>query len=116
MLPSMTGIMLSTVDGQFKTSANSLANLSYNLLGYLPAPTVYGLIYDAGDGGNARIAMATLMFTPSISLICILSAAYILIKSDVLQYKKQEEERRKYEEKVLGEQIISPSNSEVFNP
>lgn len=95
MLPSITGIMLSTVEPQFKTSANSMANLSYNLLGYLPAPTVYGLIYDAGDGGNARHAMATLMFTPAISLVCLLGAAYLLIRHDVLHYKQQEEERHR---------------------
>ena len=47
-------MMLNTVDGSQKTTANSLANLSYNLLGYLPAPFVYGAIYDAGEGGNSR--------------------------------------------------------------
>lgn len=94
MLPSMTGIMLSTVDKQFKTTANSIANLSYNLLGYLPAPSIYGLIYDSGTGGNARSAMATLMFTPIISLICLIAAAYLLVRSDVLQYKKQAEEKK----------------------
>ena len=95
MLPGLTGIMLNTVEPQFKTSANSMANLTYNLLGYLPAPIIYGLIYDAGEGGNARYAMAVLMFTPIISMVCILSAAYLLIKFDVLQYKKQEAETRR---------------------
>ena len=84
MLPSMTGIMLSTIDSNFKTTANSMANLSYNLLGYLPAPSVYGLIYDSGKGGNAREAMATLMFTPIVSLLCMVMAAYLLIRDDVL--------------------------------
>jgi hypothetical protein len=40
--------MLNTIDGNLKTTANSLANLSYNLIGYLPAPFVYGAIYDSG--------------------------------------------------------------------
>jgi hypothetical protein len=48
VLPSITGIMLNTIDGNLKTTANSLANLSYNLIGYLPAPFVYGAIYDSG--------------------------------------------------------------------
>ena len=52
-----------------KTTANSVANLAYNLGGYLPAPFVYGLIYDSGEGGHARLAMATLMFSPTISVI-----------------------------------------------
>lgn len=54
ILPCMTGIMLNTVDQSLKTTANSLANLSYNMLGYLPAPFVYGAIYDFGEGKNAR--------------------------------------------------------------
>ena len=61
-MPSLPGVMLNTVDKEFKTTANSIANLSYNLLGYLPAPTVYGLIYDAGDGGNARQALEASAF------------------------------------------------------
>ena len=47
ILPCITGIMLNTVDQAHKTTANSLANLSYNLLGYLPAPFVYGAVKDA---------------------------------------------------------------------
>ena len=95
MLPGMTGIMLSTVDSQFKTSANSMANLFYNLLGYLPAPTVYGLIHDAGEGNNAQYALAVLMFMPTISLVCILVAGYLLTKNDTLGYIKQALEKAK---------------------
>ena len=54
ILPCMTGIMLNTVDQSLKTTANSIANLSYNMLGFLPAPFVYGAIYDFGEGKNAR--------------------------------------------------------------
>ena len=51
ILPAMTGIMLNTVEQELKTTANSLANLSYNLLGYLPAPFVYGVMSDIGGDG-----------------------------------------------------------------
>lgn len=43
-LPSVTGIMIASVDEKQKTTANSFANLAYNLFGYLPAPTVYGVV------------------------------------------------------------------------
>jgi sugar phosphate permease len=43
-LPSVTGIMIASVDEKQKTTANSFANLAYNLFGYLPAPTVYGIV------------------------------------------------------------------------
>lgn len=90
MSPALSGMMLETIESDFKTTANSFANLCYNLLGFLPAPSVYGFVYDYGKGGNARAAMATLMFTPIISLACILVAASFIIKNDVFGYEKHE--------------------------
>ena len=80
----MTGIMLSTVDQNLKTTANSIANLAYNLGGYLPAPFVYGLIYDSGEGGHARTAMATLMLSPTISVVAYYLVGYFIIRDDIL--------------------------------
>jgi hypothetical protein len=45
VLPVMTGILLNTMPPSLRTMANSIANLMYNLLGYLPAPFVYGFAY-----------------------------------------------------------------------
>ena len=53
ILPQATGIMLSSVNEYQRTSANSLANLSYNLFGYAPAPFVYGLISQYTGGEKA---------------------------------------------------------------
>lgn len=100
VLPCMTGIMLNTVDKHFKTTANSIANLIYNLVGYLPAPTVYGLIYDAGEGGNARHAMATLMFTPILCIVFFSIASILIIKNDVLGYKEQEAQQQIVDEEL----------------
>lgn len=44
LLPSLTGLMLSCVPNHQRASANALAQLSYNLLGWMPAPFVYGLV------------------------------------------------------------------------
>ena len=43
-------LQISKVPPSAKTTANSLANFVYNLLGYLPAPYVYGLVYDLTGG------------------------------------------------------------------
>lgn len=45
LMPAATGIMLNLVPQTMRTSANSLANFSYNLFGYVPAPYMYGVIY-----------------------------------------------------------------------
>ena len=71
-----------------KTTANSLANLSYNMLGYLPAPFIYGAIYDFGEGKNARYAMGTLMFSPILVVGALLGSAYIIKRDNILGYKK----------------------------
>ena len=51
-----------------KTTANSIANSSFNLLGFLPSPYVYGLISDSGKvvGGNKRAAMKVNMTLPAV--------------------------------------------------
>lgn len=48
MLPTMTGVMLNSVDESLKTTANSLATLGYNLFGFLPAPCIYGYVSTLG--------------------------------------------------------------------
>ena len=48
MLGPMTGIMLAIVDDSLKTTANSVANLIYNLGGYMPGPYLYGIVYAYG--------------------------------------------------------------------
>jgi MFS family permease len=55
-MPNLIGIMLSVVKDHEKTCALSIANFAYNAIGFLPAPFIYGLIYDSGDGGHARAA------------------------------------------------------------
>jgi len=44
ILPPVTGIMLNSVPDTQKASANSVANLTYNMLGYFPAPVIYGFV------------------------------------------------------------------------
>lgn len=42
LMPAVTGIMLNQVPASMRTVCNSIANLSYNLFGYVPAPYLYG--------------------------------------------------------------------------
>lgn len=99
MMPALSGIMIELIPDDLKAVGNAIANLSYNLLGFLPAPSIYGFIYDYGvtdetrktlrGGGNAREAMGTLMFVTVIPLVCILVTSAYIFKNDSLGYKKQ---------------------------
>ena len=42
ILPPVTGVMVNSVAETKRPQANSVAQLSYSLLGYLPGPIVYG--------------------------------------------------------------------------
>ena len=43
-LPLLMGIMLSSCEPELRPKANALANLNFNIMGYLPGPFVYGTI------------------------------------------------------------------------
>ena len=77
ILPPVTGIMINSVPDDQKASANSVANLVYNLLGYLPAPVIYGFIATftktPGPGPNkSRWAMAALLYSTIFTIACLL--------------------------------------------
>ncbi len=42
-MPAVMGLMISSVPKKLRAFANSTASLFHNLLGYLPAPFIYGL-------------------------------------------------------------------------
>lgn len=71
ILPILTGILLNSVGLYERTVANSLANLSYNLLGYLPAPSVYGLICSLTGGEKSRWGLTVLMYWTIFSSGCL---------------------------------------------
>ena len=54
-LPALTGILLNSVDENHRGVAQSIAMFTYNALGYMPAPMVYGFVssfvdkYDIDD-------------------------------------------------------------------
>lgn len=63
LLPAMTGIMIKSVAESHRITASSLAQIGYNLFGYLPAPFLYGYISNMGDDHKyqARLAMGSLL-------------------------------------------------------
>lgn len=82
MLPAIMGMMLNSVDESLKTTANSIANTSFNVFGFLPSPYIYGLISDAGEvvGGNKRNAMKLNMTLPAVFATLLVSHAFIFKK------------------------------------
>lgn len=71
LVPTLTGIMLNSVTEERRTAANSLAQLWYNLLGYLPAPFVYGTVSTLGtdEVSASRWAMGCLLYVTIVTAV-----------------------------------------------
>ena len=76
VLPPITGIMLNSVSEYQRTSANSFANLSYNLFGYAPAPIFYGLISKISGGDKSRWPLGCLLYSTVFTIGMLLNAIY----------------------------------------
>jgi MFS family permease len=77
LVPTLTGIMLNSVEESKKTTANSLATLGYNLFGYLPAPVIYGFVSCRGSDAifASRQALGCIMYW-SIFILMMIGTGY----------------------------------------
>jgi len=94
IVPVVTGIILVSVKPSLRTAANSLANLSYNLLGYLPAPFLYGFSVTAT--GIPRFGMGLIMFTT-------IPACFLMIWCSIRAERVKED---KLSEPLLSEVLL----------
>ena len=77
MLPMLTGIMISSVEPYLRSKANALANISYNLLGYFPAPFIYGIICEHTGGEKSRWGLTITFILNIFPLILLFIALFV---------------------------------------
>ena len=80
--PQVIGIMLNSVEESKRISANSLAQLSFNLIGYLPAPTFYGFIAQMVKSETSKIPMACLLFSSFLSIAALLLSVHKKLENE----------------------------------
>jgi hypothetical protein len=79
LLPIVIGIMLTKVEPEMRATANSFANFMYNLLGFFPAPFIYGLANELSDTPKtSRWGMTVVMIACCLVTLFI----YLAILSD----------------------------------
>ena len=71
-VPVLTGYMIAQVPPNLRTLANSLANLFYNLLGFFPAPSIYGVVYQSTGSGTSRWGLISIQFFATLSVFILL--------------------------------------------
>lgn len=75
--------MLASVQAERRTAANSIATLSYNLFGYLPAPFIYGLfsdIYPDNERASHRVAISVILYWSILAMAMMLGAMILFLK------------------------------------
>lgn len=74
MIPLMTGVMLHSLDPELRPNANAFASFTYNLLGFLPAPFIYGCICSVSGGKTSKWGMSITMNFNIVALIFLIFA------------------------------------------
>ena len=72
ILMPLTGMIINTAPLEIKAVSNSIANIFYNLLGYLPAPFMYGFVQSISGGNASRVGMMVLVMWTIVGNLCIL--------------------------------------------
>ena len=60
--PGLTGIMIASIPENKKEIGNSISQLFYNLIGYLPSPFIYGLVCKYTGGSKSKWGLVVLVF------------------------------------------------------
>lgn len=77
VFPSLQGVMISSLSHELKAAGNSISTIILNLLGCLPAPFIYGFIYENTKHSDPKLAMSLMLWIPSISSVIFISLAMI---------------------------------------
>lgn len=89
ILPTLTGLMLTSIPQKFRSIGSSLAQFIQNLTGYLPAPVLYGYVIKYTGGGKSPWGMAMLMIWTVWGLVFLSLAKYLKHKKQVSNKAKR---------------------------
>ena len=91
VIPNIQGIMISSLKPELRAAGNSVSNILQNLIGFLPAPLVYGFIYERTKDSNPKLAMSlTLWYAGVGTLFLIITYYYRNVKNHSYSDSEQE--------------------------
>ena len=102
LLPALSGIIIVYLPKKVQGSASSFVIFFYNLLGYLPAPFLYGFLK---EHYNSRVAQKVTMYFSFSATICIGVATFIRFYKDEEYIKKLGKESSKLLEEIKTNDI-----------
>jgi hypothetical protein len=112
--PGLTGIMIGAIPENSKEIGNSISQLFYNLIGYLPAPFVYGLVCKYTGGSKSRYGLGVLVLWGIFGVICLYFARSFDFENFVTGENEKENDLEK-EENIKEHFLKNSQNIEDNN-
>ena len=81
--PGLTGIMIASIPENSKEIGNSVTQLFYNLIGYLPSPFIYGFVCKYTGGSKSRWGLTVLVLWGMLGVLFL----YFAKKYDFIFYE-----------------------------
>lgn len=111
LLPTLTGLMLSSIPKHLRSIGSSVAQFIQNMTGYLPAPVLYGYIIAKTGGGKSRWGMILLMSWSIFGFISLMIAKIIEkarrdrhgMKEEVMKELKERQSGAEKSKDILGD-------------
>ena len=113
--PGLTGIMIASIPENSKEIGNSISQLFYNLIGYLPAPFIYGLICKYTGGSKSRWGLVVLVLWGVLGVICLYFARLFNFEDLYTENEKDLEKEENIKEIFLKNNEFEENNNADFS-
>jgi len=116
IMPILTGVMLLSVDVDDRPQANAVANLCYNLFGFVPSPVIYGAVCSAFGGRQSRAGMKVLMGMTVVNFVFICCGHLAILKARRKKSTAKHEEELPLRRKATQDFYTAPAEEEGLKP
>ena len=103
--PGLTGLMISTIPDNYKEIGNSLTQLFYNLIGFLPSPYIYGLVTSFTGGEDSKWGLAVIILWSFFGFLSLFFGQKYFINNNKNEISKE----------IYLDNIINNDNDDLIN-
>ena len=107
--PGLTGLMIASIPDNYKELGNSITQLCYNLIGFLPSPYIYGLVSSYG-GGDSKWGLSVIILWSFFGFISLIFTKNIFNNN---QINEMDVNKEYFLENINDNK--NNRNSEIFN-
>lgn len=104
VIPNAQGIMISSLKPELRAVGNSISVVLQCLLGFIPAPFVYGVIYNYSKSYDQKLAIALVLWYSIVGVLFYVVGTYY-------RFKKMEEEEERDCIKTTAENLKNDKNN-----